>query len=105
MVEEQGGQITTAVAGLLAAVGFPGFVIVLLKSRQARGERREELIEILRKALDKGRVRENAYCGALDAFISAVDALPNPPASLEAARTRALERMELAHCQLTGGQQ
>lgn len=105
MVEEQGGQVTTAIAALLAAVGFPGFVIVLLKSRQTRGEQREELIEILRKALDKGRVRENAYCGALDAFISGVDAIENPPASLVAARDRAIERMELAHCQLTGGPQ
>jgi hypothetical protein len=57
----------TAVAAMLAALGFPSLVIWLLKARQARGKAREELIEILRKALDKGRVRENAYCGALDA--------------------------------------
>jgi hypothetical protein len=103
MVEDPGQGILTGVAALLAAVGFPGFTMWLLRSRQARRETREELIEILRKALDKGRVRENAYCGALDAFISAVDALPDPPLSLVAARARALERMELAHCQLTGG--
>jgi hypothetical protein len=36
----------------------------------------------LRKALDKGRVRENAYCGALDTFIAAIDELEDPPASL-----------------------
>lgn len=103
MVEEQGQGIVTSVAALLAAIGFPGLVVWQLKHRQARGEAREDLIEILRKALDKGRVRENAYCGALDTFISAVDGLEDPPLALVAARARALERMELAHCQLTGG--
>jgi hypothetical protein len=72
---------------------------------RSSGQAREELIEILRKALDKGRVRENAYCGALDTFIAPIDELEDPPPALVAARARALERMELAHCQLTGGTQ
>jgi hypothetical protein len=99
MVEEQGQGIVGAVASLLAAVGFPGFVVWLIR----RGSPDKELIEVLRKALDKGRVRENAYCGALDALILGIDQLEDPPAALRAARARALERMEQAHCQLTGG--
>jgi hypothetical protein len=105
MVEDQGQGALTAVAALLAAIGFPSFTVWLLKTRGARGHADRELIEILRKALDKGRVRENAYCGALDTFIAAIDELEDPPASLIRARARALERMELAHCQLTGGAQ
>jgi hypothetical protein len=96
MVEDQGQGLLPAIAALLAGLGFPGFVVWLLRHFGAR----QDLIEVLRKALDKGRVRENAYCSALDCFISAVEALPNPPASLVAARSRALERMELAHCHL-----
>jgi hypothetical protein len=92
-------ELVTPIASVLAALGFPGFVVWLLR----RGQAREELIEILRKALDKGRVRENAYCGALDALIMGIDQLEHPPAALIAARERALERMESAHCQLNGG--
>jgi Tfp pilus assembly protein PilE len=104
-MQDHGSGVMTAVAALLAAIGFPSFTVWLLKSRVAVGASREALIEILRKALDKGRVRENAYCGALDTFIAAIDELEDPPASLVRARARALERLELAHCQLTGGGQ
>jgi hypothetical protein len=98
-MEDHTGGVVAAVASLLAAIGFPGFVVWLIR----RGSPDRELIEILRKALDKGRVRENGYCGALDAFITAVDSLENPPPSLLYARARALARMEEAHCQITGG--
>lgn len=94
-----GSGVVTTAASVLAALGFPGFVVWLIKHFGARYER----VEILRKALDKGRVRENGYCGALDAFITGVDALPHPPPALVAARARALARMEEANRQLNGG--
>lgn len=94
-------DVLAPIAGLLATLGFPGFAVWLLR----RGIARESLVEVLRKALDKGRVRENAYCGALDALIVGIDALDNPPPALIAARERALERMEQARAQLSGGVQ
>jgi hypothetical protein len=97
-MEDHGSGLVAAVASLLAAIGFPGFVVWLVR----RGSADKELIEVLRKALDKGRVRENAYCGALDAFITGVDSLEDPPPALTAARARALRRMEEANCQLNG---
>jgi hypothetical protein len=98
-MEEHGSGIVAAVASLLAAIGFPGFLVWLVR----RGSADKELVEVLRKALDKGRVRENAYCGALDALIAGIDHLPDPPPALRSARARALERMEAAHCQLING--
>lgn len=95
--------LLASIAGLLAALGVPGLAVWLLRRNAARGDAREALIDALRKALDKGRVRENAYCGALDALILGIDQIEDPHPSLVAARTRALERMELAHCQISGG--
>lgn len=100
-MEDHGQGIVTAIAAVLASLGFPSFIVWLLRHFGARQDR----IEILRKALDKGRVRENGYCGALDAFITAVDSLEDPPAPLIAARARALARMEEAHCQIAGAAQ
>lgn len=94
--------LLTAGAGILAAAGVPGLAVWILKRVAVSADNREALIETLRKALDKGRVRESAYCGALDALIVGIDALADPPPALVAARARALERMETAHCQLGG---
>jgi hypothetical protein len=102
MVEDHFQAVVTPVAGLLAALGVPSLAAWLLRRGSMRDDTRERLIEILRKALDKGRVRENAYCGALDALIIGIDHLEDPPPALLAARLRALEIMETAHCQLTG---
>jgi hypothetical protein len=92
----------TATAAVLAGLGVPSFAAWLLKRVSLRDDRREALIEALRKALDKGRVRENAYCGALDAIVMGIDHLADPPPALIAARARALEIMEAAHCQIRG---
>jgi hypothetical protein len=95
--------LATAIGAILASLGVPSLAAWLLRRGATRADHREALIEALRKALDKGRVRENAYCGALDALIIGIEGLPSIPPSLVAARDRALERMESAHCQLTGG--
>jgi hypothetical protein len=102
---EHGQGIVTPIAALLAACGVPGLAAWLLKRSTMRDEHRELLIDALRKALDKGRVRENAYCGALDALVIGIDHLEDPHPALIAARARALEIMETAHCHITGGTQ
>lgn len=93
----------TALGAILASLGVPSLAAWMLRRNATRADHREALIDALRKALDKGRVRENAYCGALDALVLGIDQLDDPPPALVAARTRALERMELAHCQISGG--
>lgn len=98
-MDDHGQGLVTAAASFLAALGFPGFVVWLVR----RGQAREELVEVLRKALDRGRVRENAYCGALDALIMGIDQLEDPPTALLAARQRALQRMEQAQRRIGGG--
>lgn len=99
MVEGSGYSWVTGVASLLAGLGFPGFVVWLIRHYGAR----EDRIEILRKALDKRLIRENAYCGALDALVFGIDHLEDPGPALLAARARALEIMETAHSQIRGG--
>lgn len=101
-MEAHAEGLLTAFGAVLAALGVPGIAAWLIKRAGTSADHREALIEALRKALDKGRVRENAYCGALDALVAGIDALPDPPPALVAARARALERMESAHCQLRG---
>ncbi len=73
--------------------------------RSARYEQREDnaiaLVELLRRALDKGRIRENAIASACDMLIMAVEAaveeLPEPhPPLVETARRRALEHLHSA---------
>lgn len=102
MVEANAEGVMTAVAGILAAVGAPSFAAWLLRRVTMRDSEREALVNALRKALDKGRVRESALCGALDALVMGIDQITDPPPALIAARERALERMESAHCQLKG---
>jgi hypothetical protein len=94
----------TPIAGGLAALGVPSLAMWLLNRSATKSDDKEKLIEVLRKALDKGRVRENAYCGALDALIIGIDQLEDPPAYLIKARERAAERLETALCQVTGGE-
>jgi hypothetical protein len=103
MVEDHVQGVVTPVAALLAALGVPGLAAFLLKRATMRDDNRERLIDALRKALDKGRVRENAYCGALDALVIGIDHLEDPHPALLAARARALEIMETAHCHISGG--
>lgn len=95
--------LATAIAAVLASLGLPSLAAWLIRRSATSADNREALIGALRKALDKGRVRENAYCGALDALIIGIDHIADPPPALVAARARALELMESAHCQLTGG--
>jgi hypothetical protein len=84
-------------------MGVPGLALWLLKRSATKEDDKEKLIDALRKALDKGRVRESAYCGALDALIVGIDHLIDPPPALVAARTRALARMEQGFCEISGG--
>ncbi len=86
-------------AAFLTACGVPSLAIWLLK----RGAADAQLVDSLRQALDKGRVRENAYYSALDALITGIDHLQDPPPALLAARARALARMEMAQSLIVGG--
>lgn len=97
-------HVLTGIATLLAALGVPSLAMWLVTRRATKVDDRERLVDVLRQALDKGRIRENAYCGALDALIAGIDNLPNPSPALVAARGRALDRLEIAHSQISGGE-
>lgn len=102
-MQDQFEGVVRPVASLLVALGVPAWLAWLVKRSFLRDATRETLIEVLRKALDKGRVRENAYCSALEALVTGIDYLQDPPPALIAARARALKMMEAAQAQIISG--
>jgi hypothetical protein len=90
---------------LAAAIGWPVKKLWrFFEKRSARVEQREisalELVELLRRALDKGRIRENGMFTACDLLITALElALEDthdPSPSIRSARDRALEHLSEA---------
>lgn len=72
--------------------------------RSDRSDRQEdraiELVELLRRALDKGRVRENAIASACDmlilALVAALEEIRDPSPVIAEARQRALTHLQSA---------
>lgn len=54
----------------------------------------EEVIDLLRKALDKGRIRESAAWALVDLFIFAIDHWADPPPAIAELRDRARSVLE-----------
>lgn len=85
------------------------FLVNLLLGREARGDRRittlEELVDELRRALDKNLIRENALASCCDVLIFAIDHIADPAPAIVHLRARALSILESAQKQLlTGGE-
>lgn len=55
------------------------------------------LVDLLRKALDKGRIRENALASVVELLIFAIDHVESPSAAVLALRARAADVLEQAH--------
>ncbi|HVM38341.1 MAG TPA: hypothetical protein VM265_08145 [Sphingomicrobium sp.] len=71
-----------------------------MAGRQSRIEHLEQAIDELRRALDKGRVRESAIASVAELLIFAIDHVDAPSPAIVALRARALEVLELAQAQL-----
>lgn len=87
------GDLATpaAAAGLVA--GLLGFLRWLLG-------RRGDLVTELRKALDRGLVRESAAVVACEHLVFAIDMIPDPPPSVLELRARALAVLEDARSRM-----
>ena len=60
----------------------------------------EDLIDLMRKALDKGRIRESALASVADVLIFAIDHVADPPPALTQLRARALAVLQDARAQI-----
>jgi hypothetical protein len=82
--------------------GFVGLTRGDRTREQGRIEKLEDLIDELRRALDKGRVRESAIAAVAELLIFAIDHVEEPSSAMLELRARALEVLELAHAHLQG---
>lgn len=62
----------------------------------------EQLIEAHRRALDKGRVRENAVLTSAEVMLGIIELIPEPSPAQQRMRLRAIEILELAKRQNGG---
>lgn len=66
------------------------------------------LVDLLRRALDKGRIREGALANVVELLVFAIDHVEDPSPAILQLRERATDVLELAHAQLqrisNGGQ-
>lgn len=88
-----------------SALAWPANRLWLLFVRRSdRSASREdhalELVELLRRALDKGRVRENGIASACDMLTTALEIalgmIGDPPPAIAATRRRALDHLRAA---------
>lgn len=102
-------QALLTIAQILALVFWKpltGLVSILLGARsreQSRIDRLEDLIDELRRALDKGRVRESAVVAVCELLIFAIDHVESPSPAIVSLRARGLEVLELAQAHLKSG--
>lgn len=103
------------VGAIVAAIGGPAAIFFawkgvgkaiawLLERRSERIETLEDLIDLLRRELDKGRVRENAAITVAQMLVFAVDQVADPTPAMVSARAHARDIVAAAHSQLKGGQ-
>jgi hypothetical protein len=109
-----GAQTWLAVAQILALLFWRplaalGQSLLGAETRRAtRIEKLEDLIDELRQALDKGRIRENAIAAIAELLIFAINHVENPSPAIVSLRARARDVLELARAHLQdfkGGEQ
>lgn len=100
-----------AVVVWTTAVGVAGWLAQTLWRRLSRqAERSFDLVDLLRRALDKRGIREAAAVSTADLLLFALEialeSAESPPASIEAAKLRAEQNLQAAidHCrEISGG--